>query len=69
MLTSSSVSHVNMTKWNWIAVIAVCLGFTLMVLGAIVFHSFSVIIPGLLVMIAGVAVGTFLSDWHVLYWG
>jgi len=58
-----------MTKWDWVAVLVICVGFTLTVLGAIVFRSFYVVIPGLLTLISGVAVGSFLSDWNPLYWG
>jgi hypothetical protein len=58
-----------MTKWDWVAVLVICVGFTLTVLGVIVFHSFYVVIPGLLTLISGVAVGSFLSDWNPLYWG
>ena len=67
-LPSGSLSHEKMTKWDWIAVLVVCVGFALMVLGAIVFRSFFVVIPGFLILITGVAVGTFLSDWNPLLW-
>jgi hypothetical protein len=68
MRPGSSLNLENMTKWDWIAMLVICVGFALMVLGAIVFRSVFVVIPGLLVLITGVAVGTFLSDWDPRFW-
>ena len=57
-----------MTKWDWIALLLVIVGFAFMVLGVLLFGSLFVLIAGLTTLVAGVAVGTFLSDWNPLFW-